>query len=919
MIATESSPAASQARLIEALQGIARLAARLCPAAGAAVVLVEDGAQQVVASAGRPTAGTLRGLIIGGCSCAMEDGSAAVAIANGEHTIGVLEVESTEACPVDANAVLVDLAAQVSILLGQQRRITCLLELAWHRSQAANRLIESEEQFRLALDALSARIVVLDGNGRIVAVNRAWRNHMVAENGPLPGPGENYLSAYRCTATGSVDDERTAAGIQAVATGMQGCFEMEYAGRATDSGRYFSLRVTRFPRRDRHWVVVTHTDITDRQRAQEALRDSRERFAGIIGSALDAIITIDDRNRITLFNAAAERMFGWRSDEVCGSHIERLLPSSIRDAQLARLRAMRGSRLRQDRHPGVRLLHGQRRGGEDFPIEASVSRLETSDGVVVTILARDVTERERAQQALRHSEERWALAVQGSNDGIWDWNIDHGIYFSQRCHEMLGYAAEEFPHEMEHWLSLLHPDDREPVCEAILAQVLGATPLLEVEYRARCRDGSWKWLLTRGRAGGAPGRSATRMAGSTTDISARKTAEIALRESQARNAAIIDSSLDAILKMDSHGRLTNANPAAERMFGWRVHEAVGRHLATIVIPPSPPEVDGDGIGAYLGGGDRGAPSRLELEALRADGTRFPVEIAVVEVQLTAGVMFIGHLRDLSEQRAAEARMRRHEQQLIQSEKMVALGTLVSGVAHEINNPANFISLNTPLLLRMWHGVEPILEAHAEQNPGFSIGRLSWNEARTLVPQCHDGIQEGVRRIKRIVNDLKDFARDETPGLGDQVDLNAVVAAAVRLVDHPVRKWTHSLRLHLADDLPTLTGSHQRLEQVVINLVINACHALPNHDRAIHLRTSRDSAGDHVVLEVEDEGAGISAEVLPRILEPFFTTKRDIGGTGLGLSVSASIIAEHGGSLTFSSIVGVGTTARITLPVERQPR
>jgi len=383
---------------------------------------------------------------------------------------------------------------------------------------------------------------------------------------------------------------------------------------------------------------------------------------------------------------------------------------------------------------------------------------------------------------------------------------------------------------------------------------------------------------------------------------------------------IAEHAADAIFLLDTEGRTTYANPAAEGMFGWGVEEVVGRHLAEIVVPPRASAAGDDGIEAYLGH-DRTGPAkrRLELEALRADGTRFPVEIAVVEVQLTAGVMFIGHLRDLSEQRAAEARMRRHEQQLIQSEKMVALGTLVSGVAHEINNPANFISLNTPLLLRMWHGVQPILDAHAERNPGFSIGTLGWSEARTLVPQCHDGIQEGVRRIKRIVNDLKDFARDETPGLGDEVDLNLVVAAAVRLVEHTVRKWTHALHLHLAEDLPTVAGSHQRLEQVVINLVINACHALPNHDRAIHIRTSHDPGADTVVLEVEDEGAGIPPDVLPRILEPFFTTKRDIGGTGLGLSVSASIIAEHGGTLSFSSALGVGTTARIVIPLERQPR
>lgn len=921
------STPAMDLRLPQALASLVRLAVRACAASGAAVLLIEGERARVVAShgtvpavpdelrrraaAGSPAAAAPRG----GTACAV------AVIRTDGAIVGVMEVDGIPApAAEEATAALGDLAEQAAVVIGQHRRIWRLLELAWQRAQAANQLIEHEEQFRLALDALGAHIAILDGDGRIIAVNQAWRDYG-AERGGAAETGSSYLDVCdRAAAAGVADASSAAAGIRAVATGLQRRFELEYACPGPGSEeRWFILRVTRFPRSDRQWVVAAHTDVTERRRSERALRESRERFAGIISSALDAIITIDAADRVTVFNAAAERMFGWRADEVIGGPLARLLPAGLHRRQLALLGAIRSAAPPNGPLAGGRLLHARRRLGEEFPIEASLSRLETAAGTLITVIVRDVTERERSQRALRRSEHRWTVAVQGSNDGIWEWSVDEGAWFSQRCHEMLGYAAEEFPQDLEHWLGLLHPDDREMVCEALVRHVLGAAPLVSVEYRARCRDGSWKWLLTRGRAEASPDGVAGRMAGSTTDISERKLAEFALRESQARNAAIIDSALDAILAMDAAGRITRFNPAAERIFGWKEGEVLGRDLADIVVPPEHREAHRRAIANYLATGtSRILGRRLELESVRSDGSRMPVEMAVVAVPVEGSLLFIGHLRDLSERRAAEARMRRHEQQLIQSEKMVALGTLVSGVAHEINNPANFIALNTPLLLRLWHGVLPVLDAHAETDPSFAIGAMPWNEARALVPQCHDGIQEGVRRIKRIVTDLKDFAREDTPGFADDVDLNAVIATAVRLAEHTVRKWTHTLRLDLAAGLPVVSGSHQRLEQVVINLLINACQALPRHECAIHVRTMQETGTGMVALEVEDQGIGMSPETLQRATEPFFTTKRDLGGTGLGLSVSAAIIAEHGGTLTFASVPGVGTTVRVRLPVDRQP-
>lgn len=178
----------------------------------------------------------------------------------------------------------------------------------------------------------------------------------------------------------------------------------------------------------------------------------------------------------------------------------------------------------------------------------------------------------------------------------------------------------------------------------------------------------------------------------------------------------------------------------------------------------------------------------------------------------------------------------------------------------------------------------------------------------------DEMLEGARRIKRIVEDLKDFARPEDAGQREPMDMNAVVRAALRLIGNPIKKATHRLEVDLAEALPPVTGNAQRIEQVVVNLVLNACQALPDPERAIRITTRHEAERGQVALTVEDEGVGIPPEHLSRLTDPFFTTKRDRGGTGLGLSVSSGIVTEHGGTLEFRSTPGAGTAVRLVLPV-----
>ena len=179
------------------------------------------------------------------------------------------------------------------------------------------------------------------------------------------------------------------------------------------------------------------------------------------------------------------------------------------------------------------------------------------------------------------------------------------------------------------------------------------------------------------------------------------------------------------------------------------------------------------------------------------------------------------------------------------------------------------------------------------------------------------MQEGALRIKRIVNDLKDFARREDGAGKVLLDVGDASRKAVRLVEATIRKCTDNFTARYEADLPLVWGNPQRIEQVVVNLVLNACQALSDRSRAIEITTRGDAAAGTVILCVRDEGTGIVPEHLPHLTDPFFTTKRETGGTGLGLSVSAGILKEHGGGLTFESEPGRGTTVCLVLPAARE--
>ena len=357
--------------------------------------------------------------------------------------------------------------------------------------------------------------------------------------------------------------------------------------------------------------------------------------------------------------------------------------------------------------------------------------------------------------------------------------------------------------------------------------------------------------------------------------------------------------------------------AALALFDCKWEQIVGQQ------PPrfSPPEQpDGQDSAAKarqkLEAALRGVPQHFDWQHIRFDGSPFDAEVSLIQMEIDGDNYIQAIVRVDSERKLAAAWERQRERQLFQAAKMVSLGTLVSGVAHEINNPNNFIRLNAQNLKDFWAAIKRILADKEGKQETVTLMGIPLEQAGPMIDQACQGIQDGSVRIERLVQSLKDYARQDDEDLNQPVEVNGTINSALNIVQSLIKKSTRNFSKHLAENIPLIQGNPHQIEQVIINLVGNACQALPSYDRAVTIRSEYDESTDTVSVTVEDEGVGIANEDLLRIMDPFFTTKRDIGGTGLGLSVSHRIVANHGGKLTFESEPGKGTLARVELPVRQ---
>ena len=554
-------------------------------------------------------------------------------------------------------------------------------------------------------------------------------------------------------------------------------------------------------------LAVLH-DASGLIRLQRALADSEGRLQAILGAAMDAIIAMDEAGRITLWNAAAERLFGWRADEVRGRDLHETLAGT---AERARFLAHAGRWTRGGTSPvfgQILRLPAHRRDGTALDIELSLGAFRRHGHWQALGIVRDVSARVAAELELQVTGTRLQQALEGGNITYWDWDVSTGsLVLGPRYFSMLGYPDDAFPHTAESFRQLVHPDDRPQVEAALKAVLTGQTAEFACDFRLRAADGTDRWATGQGKvtARDAAGRP-LRVIGTHRDIHAFHESEAALQ----------------------------------------------RQLA---------------------------------ETLRLH-------------------------RELEEAQV----------QLVQSEKMAAIGQLAAGVAHEMNTPLGFVKSNVGTLQTYISPLLEVITALMAATDGFPGGAaladararaaaLDLDFLRQDLPDLFAETRDGIVRVQRIVADLKDFSHVDSATWA-HADLHRGLDSTLNILHNDIKHRIQVIRDY--GDLPLLWCRPSQLNQVFLNLLANAAQAIADRG-TITVRTRADAR--HVTVDIADTGCGIAPEHLPRIFDAFFTTKPVGKGTGLGLSISGDIVRKHGGHLEVSSRPGLGSTFRIVLPVQ----
>lgn len=402
-----------------------------------------------------------------------------------------------------------------------------------------------------------------------------------------------------------------------------------------------------------------------------------------------------------------------------------------------------------------------------------------------------------------------------------------------------------------------------------------------------------------------------------TDITHRKKMESELRREKERAQKYLDIADVMLVAMDDEGKVTMINQKGCRILGYQENELIGKDWFETCLPSSIRDHIKT-VFHQIMKGEIDSIEYYENPVLTKSGEERLIawhnSVLRDERGNPTGTLSSG--QDITERRQAEELAAHQQQQILQADKMAIIGILASGIAHEINNPNNYILLNGKIISRVWNDITPILQRYYENNGDFSLAGMPYTKAKDKIGRLISGVSDGAMRIQRIIQSLKDFARQDQGELDAEVNINEVVDSAIVIVHNLIKKSTDRFTVKYGKTLPVFKGNPQQLEQVIINLITNACQALENKEQGLFVTTSWEKEPNRVIVEVRDEGMGISPENLKHILDPFFTTKRDAGGTGLGLSVSYNIIKNHGGEIDFSSRPGVGTTVKITIPVEQ---
>jgi PAS domain S-box-containing protein len=471
------------------------------------------------------------------------------------------------------------------------------------------------------------------------------------------------------------------------------------------------------------------------------------------------------------------------------------------------------------------------------------------------------------------------------------------LYVSPAFESMWGIDCQALYEQPQLFSDAIHADDRAQWQCALDTARTGIGPV-EAIYRVARPDGTQRWIRDNAFPVRDVGGRIYRLVGVAEDITEKKQAEDALRDSEHKLRLLFNQSPDTIMTVDRLGKILLINRgAAVESSGSR---GVGRH-SNDLLPAAYRAEYADLLQRAFHNSE---VSSLQYPA--ADGSWWEIRIVpIVQQAEVKAAMVIA--TDITEKRNLQA-------QSIRNARLASIGVLSAGVAHEINNPNNAIQTAAALFAHVWDDAMPVLREYHQEQGDFSVGGLSFAEQGDSLSGLISEIKDNSHRIQTIVEDLKHLGRKDPGELNAAVDINAAINAAVGILGRSIHKYTRHWRLELAENLPLVKGNFQQLEQVFINVLLNALQSLPDKTHGVKVVSAADPDSGFVLVRVIDEGVGIAAEDLARVTEPFFTTRLREGGTGLGLSISSTIIENHRGSIAIESAKGIGTVLILRLPV-----
>ena len=515
-------------------------------------------------------------------------------------------------------------------------------------------------------------------------------------------------------------------------------------------------------------------------------------------------------------------------------------------------------------------------------------------------LKRDVTEARQMAQALELAEQRWQLAIEGTNDSIWDWSIETGsIFHDERWAHMLGYPSGGLKSTIDGWKSLVHPDDVAANEAAVAEHLAGRASFYQHELRMRAMDGTWRWILDRGKVvrRTAEGRP-LRMVGTHTDITARKELEERLQKTEALANEVSRLAQIGGWEFDFAQSRVTWTEGARRIF--QVEDNFHPTLASagLFFPP-------EAFALLQATFARATPEEpsidLVVPLLTAKARQRWVRIlGRHEFRHHRAIRVHGAIQDVTEQHEGESSRRELEAQLFQAQKMETLGTLAGGIAHDFNN--------------LLTGIIGYHELAADSVPDDHPARLCLSEARNAS-----------LRARELVEQILTFGRQGSGVDHGPLDLAVVVEEARRFLRSTVPA-NIAIDVACTPECGLVLADATQIHQVLLNLGSNAAHAMRHHGGALRIELAPAEisselalslgaapANRYVCLSVSDTGHGMDESTRRRIFDPFFTTKNSREGTGLGLAVVHGIVRSHRGAIDVESAPGQGATFHIYLP------